>query len=326
MQDFIFTIKNLPPKKSKENRKMFEEYKNNFFELAKVVNEKKYETISLQTAVEKIKRVSAFLNYAYELERLDKNRLDLKYIMPSNAQKQKAIDQEKSERVGFNDRELSKLFNESNWYKSKLEKNYKQEQDKFYIPLIALFTGMRLNEIAQLYVDDIKKENDIYYFQVDDKYTNQNLKNVSSKRKIPIHTKLVEFGLLDYIEKLKKANEERLFPQLYYTKGKGYGQAFSKKFNNKNFKLQWIDKEKLENKKIKVDFHSFRHTFTNKIIGKVEDSIVDKLLGHVGSSTNQKTYSKNIDINFLKECVEKLDIEKIDFSNIQKFLASMNEK
>ena len=193
------------------------------------------------------------------------------------------------------------------------------EQDRIYIPLIGLLSGMRLNEIAQLYIDDIHLEYGVPCFRVDTTHEDQKLKNRKSRRLVPIHSKLIELGFLEYVKKLKTNNEKRVFPQLYYTNNKGYGQAFSKKFNNPNFKKEWIKEEKLNNSKIKVDFHSFRHTFASKLIGEVKDSIVDKIMGHSGSSENKRTYNK-VEIEKLKIAIEKLDIEKIDFSNIKNLL------
>ena len=287
IQDFVFTIRNMPPKTNKANIQLLEKYKDNYFELAKIVDTKSYQKISTKTALSKISRVTMFLDYALECERLDKNRLKNKYAMPSKTEIAKVTDKEKQDRTMFSDQELNTLFNSSSWYTTKLNKYLNGEEDRIYIPIIGLFTGMRLNEIAQLYLNDIIEENGIYYFRVDDINPNQKLKNLNSRRVVPIHSMLIELGFLKYIEKLKKEKQERVFPQLYHTKNKGYGQAFSKKFNNMNFKKEWIDKEKIkkiEEKEIKVDFHSYRHTFTTKLMGRVEDSMVNKLLGHKGST------------------------------------------
>lgn len=319
IQDFVFTIKNMPPKTTKANIQLLEKYKDNYFELAKKVASESYETVSLKTALSKISRVSMFLDYAVESERLDKNRLKNKFSMPSKTEIVKVTDKEKQDRTMFSDQELNALFNSSSWYTTKLKKYLNGEEDRIFIPLIGLFSGMRLNEIAQLYLNDIMEEEGIYYFRVDNVNPNQKLKNLNSRRLVPIHSMLIDLGFLKYIEKLKKEKQERVFPQLYYTNNKGYGQAFSKKFNNMNFKKEWIDKEKikkLEEKKIKVDFHSFRHTFATKLIGRVEDSIIDKLMGHKGSSENKRTYSHS-HIKTLKESIEKLDIDRDMFQNLK---------
>lgn len=314
MQDFIYTIKHMPPKTSKQNIELMEKHKDNYFELAKLVDSESLEKVSLKTALEKIRRVNMYLDYAVIAERLDKNRLNNKYTMPSKAERERIADMETQQRDSFKNEELNALFS-SSWYTTRLQQYLKNEQDRIYIPLIGLFTGMRLNEIAQLYVNDIQEEEGIYFFRVDKVNPNQKLKNLRSRRIVPIHSKLIELGFLKYVEKLKEENQERVFPQLFHTANKGYGQAFSKKFNNMNFKKEWISKEKLEDKKIKVDFHSFRHTFSTRIAGKIEDSMVDKLMGHAGSSENKKRYT-HAEPKFLKECIEKLDIEGVNLPSI----------
>ena len=37
---------------------------------------------------------------------------------------------------------------------------------KFWLPLIALYSGMRMGEIVQLLASDLKQEGDIWYFDV----------------------------------------------------------------------------------------------------------------------------------------------------------------
>ncbi len=318
IQDFVFTIKNMPPKTNKANIELLEKYKDNYFELAKIVDSKSYEKISLKTALSKISRVTMFLDYAVESERLDKNRLKNKFVTPSKTEIIKVLDKEEKPREMFSDDELYRLFNSSSWYTTRLKKYMNGGEDRIFIPLIGLFAGMRVTEASQLYLNDIIEEQGIYYFRVDNTNPNQRLKTLNSRRIIPIHSMLIDLGFLKYIEKLKKEKHERVFPQLYHTKDKGYGQAFSKKFNNLNFKKEWIDKErikKLEEKEIKVDFHSFRHTFTTKLMGRVEDSMVNKLLGHKGSTESQRTYNHNY-IKSLKESIEKLDIDRDMFKNL----------
>ena len=46
---------------------------------------------------------------------------------------------------------------------------------RYWIPLIALFTGCRLNEICQLYLNDIRCDNGQYYFDINDDAEDSNL-------------------------------------------------------------------------------------------------------------------------------------------------------
>ena len=69
---------------------------------------------------------------------------------------------------------------------------------RYWIPLIGIYTGMRLNEICQLYVDDVKYLNRIWYFRLTNERSDQSLKNKQSKRLVPIHPKLIELGFIDF--------------------------------------------------------------------------------------------------------------------------------
>ena len=115
---------------------------------------------------------------------------------------------------------------------------------------------------------------------------------------------------------MKKDNQTRVFPQLYLTKNKGYGQAFSKKFNNKDFKSQWIDQSILNDPKKMIDFHSLRHSFATRLSGRIQDSQLNFLMGHENNSENQKRYTKP-DPKVLLDSLKNLNIEGIDFTNIQ---------
>lgn len=316
MKDFIFTIKNLPNRNTKKSRELYNEFSEDYYALAQYTQEHLPDlSISLKTALEKIRRVNAFLDYAVSVERLDRNRLKIKVIMPSTQEKREFEKNEKKKRKPFHTDELNKLFNQSPWYKDEIIKNLRSNQDKFFIPLIGLLQGMRLNEIAQLYLDDIVLNHGIPCIMVRDDKKDQQLKNATAERLIPIHSKLVDLGLFAYIEELQKKKEKRLFPQLYHTKGKGYGQAFSKKFNNRKFKETWVDKDRLEDRRIMTDFHSLRHTFSTRLAEVENRPMVSALLGHGQLSETDKTYTHR-DMIMLHKTIHQLDLDGINFDEI----------
>jgi integrase len=89
---------------------------------------------------------------------------------------------------------------------------------KFWLPMIGLFSGARVNEICQLnpQMDVIKdKSSGIWYFNLTDDYAGVNIekhhKNDHSKRKVPIHSKLIQCGFLDYFERVRELNHDRIF-------------------------------------------------------------------------------------------------------------------
>lgn len=319
IQDFIFVMKNLPTQTTKENKKLYLDYKDDLRGLANYIYSNKLKTVSLLTAMEKIKKVKSFLDYCLTEERIDRNRLDNKYLLPSKKETKSRQKKEKKEPLPFTNDELNLLFNETKWYHTHIDKILEKEEfDKIYIPLISLLQGSRLKETSQLYINDIIEVENIWCFRFDEENENQDIKNNSSHRVVPIHPKLIELHFLDYVNFLKSKNEERVFPQLYHTKGKGYGQAFSKKFNNSNFKSSFISLEKLKDPKIKIDFHSFRHTFSHRAKGRIKDRLIDDILGHTGNSENQRggAYDHSV-IPLLFQEIQLLDIVGIELENIQ---------
>jgi integrase len=130
---------------------------------------------------------------------------------------------------------------------------------------------------------------------------------------------LIELGFLEFVAYQKKQGYKRIFQNLYYTVGKGYGQAFSKKFNNRNFKREFIDKEFLEiGAKKRKDFHSFRHTITENLkdVEGVQDGALDYINGHYSSSHSQKTYGKR-NMERIYQIISKLEYE-FDLTEIKK--------
>ena len=44
----------------------------------------------------------------------------------------------------------------------------------------------------------------VWYFYISDERKNQHIKNPQSQRVVPIHPKLIELGLLDYINRIRE--------------------------------------------------------------------------------------------------------------------------
>lgn len=309
--DFIFVMKHLPPKQKTEDKRLHIEYADDYLKLANYVVENKRDTINLSTAMEKINNVSRFLNYAVDMERLDKNRLASSPSMPSRKEQGEREEEEEGPRAPFTIDELNKLM-KSTWYSKDLKKNLIKEQDRIYIPLIALMTGMRLTEAAQLYVNDILEENGIPYIRVDKLNPHQKLKNKSSKRRIPIPPMLIELGFLKYVESLKKQNIERVFHQLGVNK-RGFGKPFGGKFRNKNFRKQWLNEEELEaSGEVKV-FHSFRHNFLTELEHYATSP--HKYASLAGHQMGNYKYV-HPPLERLAEVINQISYDEIDFSHI----------
>ncbi|MDK1239419.1 site-specific integrase [Cronobacter sakazakii] len=176
----------------------------------------------------------------------------------------------------------------------------------YWLPLLALYVGGRINELCQLYLADIRVDkNGVAYidFNLDapDKMMDEealaggdkSLKTVNAIRQVPIHPRLIELGLLKYVDALEAAGYDRLFPELKHNKIKGYRAAASKWFNENNFgKVLGFPRDG------KKTFHSLRHTFINAV-DEFESNkrTIAQLVGHVrGSTTAMTTYRKDADV------------------------------
>jgi integrase len=82
--------------------------------------------------------------------------------------------------------------------------------------LIGIYTGARLNEICQLHVTDIQKVDDVWCFDLNDDGLDKKLKAAASKRRVPIHPRLIDLGLLTYVEQMRSANQTKMFPEFTY--------------------------------------------------------------------------------------------------------------
>jgi integrase len=191
-----------------------------------------------------------------------------------------------------------------------------------WLPLIGLYTGARINEICQLnpLTDIIQdKETGVHYFHfTDDGETisgvDKSIKTKSSKRIVPIHSKLLELGFLDYVGKIKQSNQKILFIEWEPRNSKASANA-SKWFIRYLAKIGLSD----ETKGGRLSgFHSFRHTFiTWGITNKIAD--IFSITGHEVQSVDcfekisaiaKGYWTREITDNIL---AKQVAIEKFDF-------------
>ena len=87
-----------------------------------------------------------------------------------------------------------------------------------WLPLIMLFSGMRPNEVAQLYVDDIRTDSkdNIYFFRITSNEERRQRVKTQEAREVPIHATLIELGFLNYVESMRAAGKEQVFPNCVY--------------------------------------------------------------------------------------------------------------
>jgi integrase len=209
-----------------------------------------------------IGRIGSLFDWAINRGYSDRN------VAKGRTVKAKVVD--RNERLPFTDEELQTLISSDDYGKN----NGKMHDcaHRFWLPLLGMFTGARLNELSQLYISDFRKEKEIHYFSINADNEDKKLKNKASVRNIPIHPTLIELGLLNRVNELRRHGEKRLFPELKKTRD-NYGALPSKWFGRFCTRCGIEDRRKT--------FHSFRHTVANNL--KQNGASVEQrnaLLGH----------------------------------------------
>ncbi|MGD8109664.1 tyrosine-type recombinase/integrase [Vibrio sp. TRT 17S01] len=170
----------------------------------------------------------------------------------------------------------------------------------YWLPLIGYFTGARLNELCQLYKADIYRKEGIWVLQIDDRFTGQKLKNLTSRRIVPIHQRLIDIGFIDFVTSVQ---HDRLFPELRDSRD-GFGSAASKWFSRFKTRLGF---EKGQ------DFHSFRHTVATQLKQKqVSHIAAGSILGHAQNNITYDRYGKDLNIEQLMTVVNLIDPRPLD--------------
>jgi integrase len=172
-----------------------------------------------------------------------------------------------------------------------------------WVSLIAAFTGMRLEEIAQLSAADIREQgaNGATVTVIDIHNGGNNaLKNAASARLVPIHSELVRAGLLQYRDSLPK--DGPLFPGLVRRASKG-GKVGAR--------LGELFRDKLESLGLKREllcFHSFRHTAAERLeAAAVSQTDAARVLGHTIAGMSYGVYSSGPGLKRLAAVVESIE-------------------
>ena len=306
--NFKSNIRNLP--KNRNKNPLYRD--KDFHELVKM-NVK--DTISITTINKHLGWCSSFYEWSINHGYSNTN--------PFKGLKLKRTVRPRDERDRFSESELKKIFGKENYiHFTNIEKG---RYELYWTPLIGVFTGLRLGEITSLYNDNIREisgnhREKRWCFDIVEEpdRTDKNLKTLSSRRIIPIHNTLIELGLIEFIELLKKKDpkRERVFQELKHKKG-GYNQNVSRWFNSRYLTSLGLKTDK-------KNFHSFRHTVSDHLKQKgVEPHFINQLLGHTQKDISSDRYGEgyNPDILFNK-CVKRISYQTshkrwIDFKSLK---------
>jgi integrase len=148
---------------------------------------------------------------------------------------------------------------------------------RWWVPLLALYSGARVTELSQLYVADIEAAADgVLGFHINRRYPGQKLKNKASRRFVPLAKPVLDAGFMAFVADVKAAGHERLFPHLPNFDGNGFGRQMSKQFG------AYINERGVT--EAGMGMHAFRHTLATRLArAKISLDTIGKITGHKGT-------------------------------------------
>jgi integrase len=144
------------------------------------------------------------------------------------------------------------------------------EQWKVWIPIIGMLSGMRREEICQLYPSDVRLVGDVWCLDVNCNNDDKSLKTESSDRLVSVHSVLIRLGFISFVDDRKDCHNLWGFHKWKTQWGKQFGNWYSRVFNRKH-----ITQDPLK------CFHSFRHYAADYLKQNgFQEVLIAEILGH----------------------------------------------
>lgn len=248
------------------------------------------ELLSKQTVTQDLTHIGAFFSFLVDAK---------KYTgpIPTVRLGYEGLEPESYER--FTDTDLKTVFSSDEF---KRQKNDPVYFARYWLLLILLYTGARREEIANLALADVGSEEGCDFFDITpDSGRGRRLKTKASKRRVPVHSHLVDLGLLRYVEKRRSQGHTLLFTKKSSETRKGrttVGDGVSK----------WLHRLL---KRLKVPGSKCVHGLRPTVVTKLHEVGVDgetrrRLVGHAGRDEHEGVYLRP-KVKTLREHLEKLD-------------------
>lgn len=198
--------------------------------------------------------------------------------------------------IGFSDAEVSKLFGVALAARARLPAC---AAERYWIPLISLYSGLRVAEVSGLRPGDLEVVDGVYCLRVRPgsgvvstgtksigRVVTTRMKTEGSKRRVPIHPKLIELGLIEYVQTRRALGAVWLWDLLWTDKDQ-FGKYPSLNFTN------LLKQTGIHAERRKV-FHSLRSTINQRLEKSgMEDSLRRRFLGHDPITTIERSYQRD---------------------------------
>ena len=286
-----------------KNRKKMKQYRDfNLLQLLEM-DVPEEDRLSVDTQTKLISRMTSLWNFLID---------EYPEYVSHNVFKKKSVTvtsrKAKDKRESFTDDDIKTIFHHKNFLPAVFEGHGRQtiKYPYYFVPILAVLMGARLEEICQMRVKDIMRVDGIWVYRIreEGKYNEEEtrVKNPYSERDIPLHPELIDtLKFVQYVKHIKKLGHERVFWELP-KRGTVYSKNVGKFFNGKYL-------VKIGIKKRGKSFHSFRHSVeTHLTNANVNGRYIDFLQGHAQKGIGGSVYMKGIKPEvLLEDCVKKID-------------------
>ncbi len=187
---------------------------------------------------------------------------------------------------------------------------------RYWLWLLALFTGARLGELGLLVPDDIHEFKGVSVIKMPTEKQRRGGVSIDPReraRPVPVHEELIKCGFIDYAHRMKSAGESKLFPKIKSSSSGDLMGEESKRLNRylKNIGIKTGDR--------RVVFHSTRGTFVDAARrGGVRQADYDLLIKLGESTVTRRHYGEELEgtIEQRTEWMSKIKYDKLNLSHL----------
>ena len=268
--------------------------------------------MSVANINEYMNKLSSLFNWAVKEEIIHRNPARGLRVMDTRMARDK--------RLPFESWQLKRIFDAPLYRGCRDDENgyacrgvNRPRRSRFWIPLVALWGGLRQGEICQMLTNDVRELDGILCFVVSaTEGDGKSLKTAASYRVVPVHPELLRIGFAEYVRDRRRAKDERLFPDLTMDSLGLYSGKFSKWFAR--FLIS------CDAAKERTCFHAFRHTFRDGLREAKIDRDIALTLGGWTTSTGTgavaDSYGQGYSPRLLYAAISAIIYPDLDLSHL----------
>jgi integrase len=274
------------------------------------------ETDAQRLADKTVKRHLSALSVFFKLA-VDRGHLTLTERNDIIGEHDFSLDDAREARDQWTGEELHQLFSSAVWTGRDPSRRSAPGMEiardaRFWIPLLCVFEGTRLEEVADLRRKDVRNEAGVWQMEITTEH--RRLKNNSAKRAVPIHPELIRLGFLEYVARIAPQPTNPLFPDL---EPQGADQKRGPRIT------RWFVEYRRDIGVFRegVGAHAFRHNVNTRLREELHDYSdqlrLSYLLGHAsGTGEGDVRYDKGREAHAVAALVARLKYPEVNLAHL----------